>query len=56
LGTAAANAALTIPKNAATSHQYDGIKILILWGFGRRARCQGWLTFRQAFALGGHVR
>jgi antirestriction protein ArdC len=57
-GTAAAKAPLTMPKNAATRHQYSGINVLILWsaviehGFSS----QNWLTFRQALGLGGHVR
>ncbi|WP_245316765.1 ArdC-like ssDNA-binding domain-containing protein [Bradyrhizobium manausense] len=47
-GTAAAEAPLAIPNNAAT----------ILWGavFERGFAGQSWLTFRQAIALGGHVR
>jgi antirestriction protein ArdC len=57
-GTAAAKAPLAMPKNAATTRQYGGINILILWdsviehGFAG----QSWLTFRQALTLGGHVR
>lgn len=57
-GTAAAKASLALPGNAATKRRYGGINILILWnatiegGFAG----QGWLTFRQALALGGHVR
>lgn len=53
-----AKAALGLPKNAATGRTYSGINILILWG----AVCehafpaQHWLTFRQALALGAHVR
>lgn len=53
-----AKAGLGLPRNAATSRRYSGINILILWGaviergYGR----QSWLTFRQALALGGHVR
>ena len=31
-GTAAAKAPLALPRNAATSRQYSGINILILWG------------------------
>jgi antirestriction protein ArdC len=57
-GTAAAKAPLAMPKNASTDRQYSGVNILILWG--AVIRCgftgQGWLTFRQALALGGHVR
>lgn len=53
-----AKAGLGLPGNAATGRSYSGINILILWlavierGFAR----QRWLTFRQALALGGHVR
>jgi hypothetical protein len=52
------NAALGLPKNAATGRQYSGINILILWGAvaERGFTGQGWLTFRQVLALGGHVR
>jgi antirestriction protein ArdC len=57
-GTAAAKAPLAMPKNAATSRQYGGINILILWGavIEKEFAGQSWLTFRQALALGGHVR
>jgi antirestriction protein ArdC len=57
-GTAAAKAPLAMPKNAATSRQYGGINILILWGsvIEHEFAGQSWLTFRQALSLGGHVR
>jgi antirestriction protein ArdC len=47
-----------MPKNAATSRQYGGINILILWGsvIEHEFAGQSWLTFRQALTLGGHVR
>ena len=51
-------APLGMPKNAATCRAYSGINVLILWdaviecGF----TVQSWLTFKQALALGGHVR
>ncbi len=47
-----------LPRNASSSRAYSGINILILWhslfeqGFG----AQRWLTFKQAQALGGHIR
>jgi len=47
-----------LPRNAGTSRCYSGINVLILWatvierGYGRQA----WITYRQAEALGGHVR
>lgn len=52
------SAALGLPKNAATGRKYSGINILILWSAvaERGFTGQGWLTFRQALALGGHVR
>ena len=56
-GTAAAKASLAMPKNAATSRQYSGINILILWGavVQHGYPSQHWLTYRQAAALGGNV-
>lgn len=57
-GTAAAKAPLAMPENALTRRRYSGVNVLILWcaavecGFAT----QTWLTFRQALALGGHVR
>ncbi len=57
-GTPDAEAPLAMPRNAATSRQYSGINILILWGAVVRHGYPGqhWLTFRQAQALGGTVR
>jgi antirestriction protein ArdC len=57
-GTAAAKVPLALPRNAATGRQYNGINLLILWGavIERGFAGQSWLTFRQALALGGHVR
>ena len=57
-GTAAAKASLAMPKNAATSRQYSGINVLILWGavVQHGYPTQHWLTFRQALSLGGNVR
>jgi antirestriction protein ArdC len=51
-------APLGLPRNAATGRPYSGIKILILWGAAaeRGFSGQSWLTFRQALALGAHVR
>ena len=47
-----------MPRNAATSRQYSGINVLILWGavIQHGFPSQHWLTFRQALALGGNVR
>jgi len=57
-GTPAAAAPLGLPRNAATGRAYTGVNVLILWGavVARGFSGQGWLTFRQALALGGHVR
>ncbi|PSJ42338.1 ArdC family protein [Allosphingosinicella deserti] len=47
-----------MPHNGGTGRHYSGINVLILWS----AVVEGgysshrWLTFRQALALGGHVR
>ena len=53
-GTAAAKAALALPKNAATGRAYSGVNVLILWGavIEHGFRNQSWLTFRQALSLG----
>jgi antirestriction protein ArdC len=56
--SSAVRAPLGMPMNAATGRAYSGINVLILWdaviecGF----TVQSWLTFKQALALGGHVR
>lgn len=42
------------PRNGASGHQYRGINIL-LTGMSGFASCR-WYTFKQAKALGGHVR
>ena len=57
-GSAAAKAPLGLPRNASTGRAYSGINILILWGavVQHGFPGQGWLTFRQALSLGGHVR
>jgi antirestriction protein ArdC len=57
-GTPSARAQLAMPKNASTSRTYSGINVLILWGevIEKAYTGQSWLTFRQALALGGHVR
>lgn len=53
-----ARAGIGLPHNAATGRRYSGINILILWSSLIKGKFpqQGWLTFRQALALGGHVR
>jgi antirestriction protein ArdC len=57
-GTTAANASVTMPKNASTGRRYSGVNILILWGAVIQGGYSGqsWLTFRQALGLGGNVR
>jgi antirestriction protein ArdC len=47
-----------MPKNASSNRTYSGINVLILWGavIQHGFSGQSWLTFRQALALGGHVR
>ncbi|WP_072389393.1 zincin-like metallopeptidase domain-containing protein [Hyphomicrobium sp. CS1BSMeth3] len=57
-GTPSAKAQLAMPKNASTSRTYFGINVLILWGevIEKGYTGQSWLTYRQALALGGHVR
>jgi antirestriction protein ArdC len=57
-GTAAAKAPLAMPNNATTGRRYSGINVLILWGsvIEHGFPGQSWLTFRQALAMGGHVR
>jgi antirestriction protein ArdC len=57
-GSSGVRAPLGLPKNATTGRRYSGINVLILWsavvedGYS----VQSWLTFKQALALGGHVR
>ncbi len=57
-GTSAAKASLSLPRNASTHRLYSGINVLILWGavVERGFPTQNWITYRQAFALGGNVR
>jgi antirestriction protein ArdC len=47
-----------MPRNAGTGRRYSGINVLTLWErlFERGFASQGWLTYRQAQALGGIVR
>ena len=56
--SSAAKAPLGLPRNASTGRAYSGINILILWGavVQHGFPGQGWVTFRQALSLGGHVR
>ena len=54
----AAKPPLSMPKNAATERQYGGVNVLILLIAVRERgfSSQRWLTYRQAAAMGGHVR
>ncbi|WP_226633675.1 ArdC family protein [Novosphingobium profundi] len=53
-----AGLAPSLPRNAVSQRAYSGINVLLLWGavIARGWPTQGWLTYRQARALGGHVR
>jgi antirestriction protein ArdC len=53
-----AGASAGLPRNAGTGRCYSGINILMLWSavVGGGHGSQAWLTYRQAEALGGHVR
>jgi len=47
-----------LPRNASSGRAYSGINILILWHslFEGGFSSQRWLTFKQAQAMGGHIR
>ena len=53
-----AGASAGLPRNAGTGRCYSGINVLILWSAvtGAGYGSQAWLTYKQAEALGGHVR
>lgn len=53
-----ARADTELPRNAASHRPYSGINVLILWGavIEHGYGSQGWLTYRQARELGGHIR
>jgi antirestriction protein ArdC len=53
-----AGASTGLPRNAGTGRCYSGINVLILWAemTGAGYGSQAWLTYKQAEALGGHVR
>ena len=57
-GEAGTPTPLGMPRNASTGKAYSGINILLLWSAAIRdgRTRQDWLTFRQAQALGGHVK
>jgi antirestriction protein ArdC len=47
-----------MPYNATSQRRYSGVNVLLLWSeaFRKGYRHHGWLTFKQARALGGHVK
>jgi antirestriction protein ArdC len=54
----AARCPCTMPRNAVSARAYSGINVLILWAAAIDGGYAGqrWLTYRQAEAVGGHVR
>jgi antirestriction protein ArdC len=53
-----AKAGVGLPFNAVSDRRYSGINVLTLWNaiVSRGFTSQAFITFRQALALGGHVR
>ena len=45
-----------MPYNAISKRGYNGLNVLLLWGASQDYGCNGWLTYKQARAAGGHVR
>ena len=47
-----------LPHNGSTQRAYSGVNVVLLWiaGLDRRYTSSGWMTFRQASALGASVR
>ena len=47
-----------LPHNLVSQRQYSGVNILLLWlaSLAYGFRSAGWLTFKQATKLGGHVK
>ncbi|MBN8803659.1 MAG: DUF1738 domain-containing protein [Sphingopyxis terrae] len=54
----ASSASIGLPYNAVSDRRYSGINVLTLWDaiVSRGFASHAFLTFRQALALGGHVR
>ena len=48
------NADISMPYNATTGKNYQGVNVLILWA--KPFQSQGWLTYKQAAALNGNVK
>ena len=50
--------AVALPRNVVSSRTYSGANVLLLWGAAMEHGYQvpGWLTYKQATELGGHVR
>ena len=57
-GKALAAMSVGLPLNGHTGKRYSGINILLLWGAAADGgfSINRWLTFKQAKALGGHVK
>lgn len=51
-------AASAMPYNAVSKREYSGVNIMLLWATAaeRGYEVPGWLTYKQATQLGGHVR
>ena len=45
-----------MPYNASTGKSYSGINVLLLWLAGQAYEAEGWMTYKQAAALGANVR
>lgn len=45
-----------LPYNLVSKRAYSGINIPLLWLAGERFASHGWLTYKQAAGMGGHVR
>jgi len=48
----------SLPYNATTQRRYSGVNVLLLWdaALSHGYRSGAWITYRQARALGGHVK
>jgi antirestriction protein ArdC len=49
---------VALPYNATSQRSYSGVNVLLLWieAVAKGYRSSAWLTFKQANALGGHIR
>lgn len=57
-GVGASSANTVMPRNAVSNRPYSGVNVLCLWSeaIDKGYPTGRWLTFKQAAALGGHVR